>query len=400
MKKVSKIVILLVMSLTLSGCFNYKEINDYAIVSGISIDIDEKDKNNYDVGVQIMNAKKDKESDNSLITVYNSKGSTIYQALEKIMLDSPKELYLGHNEVIVIGEELLRQKNPLEYLDYFMRDSEAEKKSVIMVAKDEKAYNILKIITPLETIPSKNLRATLGVSDSFSGTLTTITIDEFVSDISNPYVEPIIPSVEISGKVKKGESMDNISKSDPDTKLKYNTLGYFKNNKLVGYLTDDESVGYNFLAKVPKQTYVNVKCDDSNYATIRITNSDIKEKIFYENKVPTVKVNANISADILEYNCKADFIKNGKKLDELEKDSENKINKLMKKAINKLYVEEKSDVLKYREKFNARKYNETKLYKYSKNDILNKLKFKINTNVKIKSTELSIKSIREETNYE
>lgn len=400
MKKVSKIVILLVMSLTLSGCFNYKEINDYAIVSGISIDIDEKDKNNYDVGVQIMNAKKDKESDNSLITVYNSKGSTIYQALEKIMLDSPKELYLGHNEVVVIGEELLRQKNPLEYLDYFMRDSEAEKKSVIMVAKDEKAYNILKIITPLETIPSKNLRATLGVSDSFSGTLTTITIDEFVSDISNQYVEPIIPSVEISGKVKKGESMDNISKSDPDTKLKYNTLGYFKNNKLAGYLTDDESVGYNFLAKVPKQTYVNVKCDDSNYATIRITNSDIKEKIFYENKVPTVKVNANISADILEYNCKADFIKNGKKLDELEKDSENKINKLMKKAINKLYVEEKSDVLKYREKFNARKYNETKLYKYSKNDILNKLKFKINTNVKIKSTELSIKSIRKETNNE
>ena len=42
MKKVSKIVILLVTSLTLAGCFNYKEINDYAIVSGISIDIDKK----------------------------------------------------------------------------------------------------------------------------------------------------------------------------------------------------------------------------------------------------------------------------------------------------------------------------------------------------------------------
>ena len=154
------------------------------------------------------------------------------------------------------------------------------------------------------------------------------------------------------------------------------------------------------MAKVPKQTYVNIKCDDSNYATIRITNSNIKEKIFYENKVPTVKINANISADILEYNCKADFIKNDKELNELEKGSENKINKLMKKAINKLYVEEKSDVLKYCEKFNARKYNETKLYKYSKNDILNKLKFKINTKVNIKSTELSIKSIREETYYE
>lgn len=80
----------------------------------------------YKVGIQIMNAKKDEESDSSLITFYEASGKTIYDALEKIMLDSPKELYLGHNEVVVISEELLKE-NPLNYLDYFMRDPGSEK---------------------------------------------------------------------------------------------------------------------------------------------------------------------------------------------------------------------------------------------------------------------------------
>ena len=400
MKKIIKILTMIIFIVCLSGCFNYKEINDYAIVSGVSIDIDKKNEDKYKVGVQIMNAKKDKESDNSLITFYDASGNTIYEALERIMLDSPKELYLGNNEVVVISEKLLKKKNPIYYLDYFMRDSEAEKKSVIMVSKEENAYDILKIITPLETIPSKNLRATLGVSDNFSGTLTTITLDEFVSDISNPLVEPIIPAVSIKGKIKSGENMDNIKKSDPDTKLSFDTLGYFKNNKLKGYLSNDESTGYNFLAAAPKETYVNVKCDDKNYATIRLTNSNINEKLSYKDKVPTVSINANVKADVLEYNCSADFVEDKGKIKELEKKYSNKIKKLMLKAIDKLYNEEKSDVLKYREKFNARKYKETKKYGYDKNDIMNKIKFDLNVNVKIKSTELSIKSIRKESKYE
>ena len=109
MKKIFNSIVFIIIIFTLSGCFNYKEINDYAIVSGISIDENkEKSVNKYKVGIQIMNAKKDEESDSSLITFYEASGKTIYDALEKIMLDSPKELYLGHNEVVVISEELLK----------------------------------------------------------------------------------------------------------------------------------------------------------------------------------------------------------------------------------------------------------------------------------------------------
>ena len=63
-------------------------------------------------------------------------------------------------------------------------------------------------------------------------------------------------------------------------------------------------------------------------------------------------------------------------------------------------VKEKADVLKYAEKFYSKKYKETKKLGYKNKDILNKISFKFNTNVQIKSTELSIKSVRKENSYE
>lgn len=400
MKKMFKSFILVIILFSLSGCFNYKEINEYAIVSGISIDQSKDDPDKYEVGIQIMNAKKDEESDNSLITIYKAKGDTLYQAFEKIMLDSPKELYLGHNEVVVISEELLKYRNPLDYLDYFMRDPEVEKDSLIMVSKNDKAYNVLKIITPLETIPSKNLKSTLSIADNFSGTLTMVTIDEFISSLSNSEQEAIIPSIMITGEVKDGENMENIKESDPDTKLKFGTLGYFKDSKLKGYLSSDESTGYNFLAKTQNETYINVKCDDKNYATIRVSTSDLKETLSFKNNKPKVSINAKVTADLLEYNCAADFIEDESYIRKLEQKSASKITKLMSKATNKLYKEEKSDVLGYVLKFYGKKYKEMKKLGYSKEKIKDDISFSFKANVEIKSTELSIKSVKEKAKDE
>lgn len=400
MKKTFKFFMLIFSIMLLSGCFNYKEINNYAIVSGISIDLDDEDPSKYVVGIQIMNAKKDEESDNSLITFYKTKGKTIYQALEKIMLDSPKELYLGHNEVVVINEELAKEKDPLDYLDYFMRDSEVEKDALIMIAKENKAYEILKIITPLETIPSRNLKSTLAVADNFSGTLTVVTIDEFISDLIENGKQPVAPTITITGDVNDGDKMENIAESDPESKLKFDTLAYFQDNRLKGYLSNEESIGYNFLSGEEKETYVNVKCDSENYATMRVINSKIDQKLSFKNGKPYVKITTKINANLLEYNCRADFIESEKYVKELQKKYAKKIEQIMKKATNKLYIENKADVLDYGDKFYKKKYSEMKKYNYKKEEIVNDISFKFDVNVEIKSTELTIKSVKGASSYD
>lgn len=400
MKKITRFLLIVICIFCLSGCFDYKEINEYAIVSGISIDKCEKENCKYTIGVQIMNAKKDEESDNSLIAFYKADSNTIYEALEKIMLDSPKELYLGHNEVTVISDKLLKEKDPLNYFDYFMRDMEMEKNSLVIASKNDKAYNVLKIITPLETIPSKNLRSTLTIADKFSGTLTVITADEFASKLLNTGKEPVLPSIKIIGSPKKGKKMDNIGQSNPDAKLKFSSLGFFEKNRLKGYLTDKEAVGYNILAGTQKNTYIQVKCDSDNYAIVRINSAKKDEKLYFKDNKPKIDFNTNVNADLIEYNCKADFIKNEKKIKELEIKVNKEIEKIMKKTINRLYNENKSDTLEYGSKFNRRYNRKMKKLGYNPNNIINNISFKLKANTKINSTNLSIKSVKEGSKYE
>ena len=219
-----KIIILILSIFLLTGCYNYKELNDAAIVSAIAIDKCDDNINHLSVSVQIMNAKKDEESSQSEITFYKACGETIYESLQSITLDSPKELYLGDNEVIIISEELLKDKDPLSYLDYFLRDAKSEKDSLILIAKDTKAYNTLKILTPLETIPSQNIKSSLYTSSKYAGLTNITTLDEFVSQLINKGEEVILPSLEIIGDIKEGENIDNLSQSDPKAKIKFSDL--------------------------------------------------------------------------------------------------------------------------------------------------------------------------------
>lgn len=394
MKKVKYIILLLIISL-LCGCYNYKEINDYSIVSAISIDESKKENKKYTVGIQIMNAKKDEESDTSSIAFYKSDGNTIYECLQKIILDLPKELYLGHNEVVIISEDLLRKESALNYLDYFMRDSEVEKDSLIIIARDENAYDVLKIITPIETIPSRNLKETIKVADDYKGTLSAVTIDEFIASLSNNGEDPTLPSVKISGKIKEGEKTENISQSNPDAKVELATIGFFENGKLKDFFTKEEEEGFKILSNSANGTYINVKCDNKNYATIKIKKSKIKEKFSIINGKPHVKLTNNISAALIEYNCKIDFLKDEKYIKNLEKKASKKAKKLELKALNKLYVQNKADALMYGEKFYNGNAKTLKKYNIKENDVKNYINFSLSSNVKLERIGLTIKSIKE-----
>ena len=116
--KILKILIVLVFSIFMTGCWQYIELNDIAIVTAVGID---KEGKEYHLSVQIVNAKKQTKdysaAEESLVTVYDAKGKTLGEALNKISLESPFELYFGHIDMVVIGEATARL-GIREYIDF------------------------------------------------------------------------------------------------------------------------------------------------------------------------------------------------------------------------------------------------------------------------------------------
>lgn len=332
MKKILLPFFTLVILFFLTGCYNYKEINEMAIISSIGIDKDET-KNEYIVSAQIMNSKESEESDDSQITVYSRKGKTIHEALRDLTLKSPRRLYGNHLSKIVLSEEVAKD-GIQNILDIFNRVTEVRNEFVITIVKDNKASDVLKVLTSTETIPAEYVKLSLKSADTNSGLTYTTKLDEFVSLYLKKGIDPTVPVLKIDKKSKKGKTVDNITTTDPISKIVIDTLAVTNDGKLETFLKNDEIIGYNYLRNQIQKMVIPVKCDKENYASVSVQSNKTKNKIKKENNKYIVTFYINVNAIITEYNCSKELTK-PKTLKNLEKKSEKKIKSYIKKAINK-----------------------------------------------------------------
>ena len=333
MKKFVLIVITLFILLISSGCYNYKEINDMAIVSSIGIDKDNKN-DKYIVSAQIMNSKESEDSEDSQITVYTKEGDTVHEALRNITLKSPRKLYGNHLSKIVLSEEVAKEGID-NILDIFNRITEVRNEFIITIVKEDKASDVLKVLTTTESIPAEYVKLSLKIADKTSGLTYATKLDEFISLYLKKGIDPVVPVLKIDKKEKKGTTINNITTTNPISKIVIEDLAVTNKGKLETYLKNEEVIGYNFLRNQIQKMIIPVKCDDeNNYASILILKNKTKSNAAKKDNKYIINFNINSEAIITEYNCKKDLT-DEKVIKELEKDTEKKIKRYIKKSLNK-----------------------------------------------------------------
>lgn len=333
MKKFVLIIITLFILLISSGCYNYKEINDMAIVSSIGIDKDNKN-DKYIVSAQIMNSKESEDSEDSQITVYTKEGDTVHEALRNITLKSPRKLYGNHLSKIVLSEEVAKEGID-NILDIFNRITEVRNEFIITIVKEDKASDVLKVLTTTESIPAEYVKLSLKIADKTSGLTYATKLDEFISLYLKKGIDPVVPVLKIDKKEKKGTTINNITTTNPISKIVIEDLAVTNKGKLETYLKNEEVIGYNFLRNQIQKMIIPVKCDDeNNYASILILKNKTKSNAAKKDNKYIINFNINSEAIITEYNCKKDLT-DEKVIMELEKDTEKKIRRYIKKSLNK-----------------------------------------------------------------
>ena len=333
MKKFVLIIITLFILLISSGCYNYKEINDMAIVSSIGIDKDNKN-DKYIVSAQIMNSKESEDSEDSQITVYTKEGDTVHEALRNITLKSPRKLYGNHLSKIVLSEEVAKEGID-NILDTFNRVTEVRNEFIITIVKEDKASDVLKVLTTTESIPAEYVKLSLKIADKTSGLTYATKLDEFISLYLKKGIDPVVPVLKIDKKEKKGTTINNITTTNPISKIVIEDLAVTNKGKLETYLKNEEIIGYNFLRNQIQKMIIPVKCDDeNNYASILILKNKTKSNATKKDNKYIINFNINSEAIITEYNCRKDLT-DEKVIKELEKDTEKKIKRYIKKSLNK-----------------------------------------------------------------
>ena len=391
-----KIIISLVLLLTLCGCWNYKELNDYSIVTGIAID---KKDDKYEVSVLISNAPKssgdNSDSAQSQIVVYSEDGESLFQALKNIGLISPKELYIGSFSVLVVSEDIA--KEGLEnVVDLFVRYTSARNNFYIAIAKDTKAVNTLKILTPLASFPSQNIADNLKFTTNLQGTIARTSFNDLLSILLRDGIEPSINSISIVGDPDEGESKENLESSMPKAYIKIGNLAIFKDDKLVDFTTHDESLGINIINNMISEMYLTLNYKDG-YVVVDTTSFKSSIKTSVKDGKPKVDISVEGEARIIEVRGKIN-LEDSKVIEELEKKSNNKIKSHINEALS-IAKKYKSDIFGFGLKFYQNHPKYFKSVKDNWDDVFSEIDVNIDSKLILK-TKVSSKNSLEEIHDE
>ena len=272
-----KIIISFFILFGVCGCWNYKELNDYAIANGMAIDyIDNK----YNVSFLISNGKKiENKSSNSQYQsfIYSGSGDTISDAVNDIGLIIPKQLYIGELNSIVISEEVA--KNGLyDALEYLLEDSKSKKNFFVVLAKDSLAKDILSVTTQISDNLSESISNNIQSSNRSQGSIVSKTFNDIIYELVNDGIDTFISSYTIVGNKDMGVTNDDLESNEPKSYIKYDNLGIFKGDKLVGWADSNQSNGINIINNDVNELYLNIPCDDG-YVVVNTTDLHSKKEI-------------------------------------------------------------------------------------------------------------------------
>ena len=391
MKKLILIITTLIISVTLTGCGGYEELNNLSIVTAVAFD---KTDDEYELSFLIANSPKAQTSakeGEAKTTVYTGKGKTIAEASKDIEQIVPKQVYLGHINVVVISEDIAKD-GFLKIADWLLRNPQTRKKFYLLQAKNEKAKNILKIVSPLESFPSQSIATLIESNSETKSIATSITYSNFISQILEKGYDPVLPSITINGSVKEGSNEKNLETTEPESYLVLGPLAIYKGDKLKGFSTKEESWAINVLKGDSKEINYNVKYQNEN---ISIETSSLKSTIKIIDE-KNIEITISGVGDIYNINNKID-IQDYKEINKIEKAWSSSLKKDLTKVIKKVQNKWQADIFGFGNLIYKNNPNTwEKLEKNWNSKYFPHLNIKVKTDLKIDATGSLLNTIKED----
>lgn len=378
-KKIILIILLFINTLNLTSCWNYREINEVAIVGGMALDKN-KENGRYIMTVEIM-LPEASDGLNMKPEVYTMEGDTLFDAVRNFIAETGVKLYWSHLRVVILSQDVAKE-GIVPVLDLFIRDAELRTDVWLLVSKDKTAKVILEEGTAkIHDTVSFHLHDMLKTEASISK-YKGVQFWDFVKTLSEEGSSPFLPTTELVNKKK--EKIPKI----------YGTA-VFKKEKMVGWLDGIETRSLLFIRNQIKGGVISIKnvTDFNTDVTLEIFKSKTKLKPELRDGKLVMNIDVVTDVGIAEIDSTQDLISD-KGREKVKKDAEMLIRKQIEKVIKKVQKEYKSDIFGFS---NAICRTMPKVWKKIKKDweeVFIELDIKVNTKINIKESALTLKPIK------
>lgn len=344
-----KILIIILTLLLCTGCFDYKEINDLAIINAIGVDYENDE---YVITLEILNDQIDKDS--SKITSYTKvgHGKNLTSAIENAADKLSKQLIFNHIKLMILSKSIIEEKFE-NIIDLFLRNTYFRENFYVISATKNKPETLLNHTTNEAPIASTAITDTLESIRYSSNTNVLKKFDEIVEEVITYGIDTCFSNITLK-----------------DNEFIVDGMSIFNNYNYKGNLNNEYVKIYNLLTdNFDRPTYT------INYDNLSFTTAINNGKINTEIKNGTINVTGNLMGRIIDNDPKYN-IRDPKNLERIDNDFTNLLNKKISEFI-KVLQDNNSDILGITRNYYKKTRTKDKDY-WLKLDIKSNIKFNIN----------------------
>ena len=260
--KLFKIIVCIALICSVfSGCMHQTNLKNLIVIEGVGIDNDE---DGVQLTVQSLNPGKstgvEKPEGNMTINTVE-KGTTIVEAISNLNKAMSKELFFGHNKIIVFSREIC-ETDLNNKLDYFLRSSDARADVAVCMA-DGDAKKVLENSEDGAHVPVENMVYLIGNGQKM-GTSIYITTNDLLNLYADKTTDMYLPVL------KERADQDNVELSG---------IAIFSNDKLSYILDEEETLGFMLMSGKIKNCYLEIHDEDLGNIGIEVIPTKIKKKV-------------------------------------------------------------------------------------------------------------------------
>lgn len=245
----------LLICLTQAGCWDRREVESLGIVNGLAIDLAGEQRER--IIVQTVNsAALAKNSGGGGASTFEkpyrniqSEGDSLYEAIKNLEHTTSTQRFFAHTDVVIVSENYARNRGMQDILDYLSRDPEWRYDVWLLVGRGDMA-SLMDTKGTTNPIPAQRIAEILRLNNSISN-YAPIRLGEFLkimsSESSHPYTTIVDAQPNAAQANEEGHDILNGAIPEPESDLVVKNTAVFKKDKMIGWLSEQESRGLLFI---------------------------------------------------------------------------------------------------------------------------------------------------------
>lgn len=289
-KKILILLLLISLTLSLTGCIERLDLSKRAFVVGIGLDKGTEEK--YRLTLQIANASglgiggAGTEVEEP-VWVYATEGDTVFEAIREQLKNVNRKPFYGDTQIIVIGEELAKD-GIKDILDILERDPETSITSTVLIARGMTAETVMHGKSTIESIPAMQLFEIVE-NQSGNAMIHKATLFDLLNDLNTESMNPTIGVIEL------------VDETDEELYIRdfqVRNSAVFKGDRLVGYLDRDGNLGSMYILGNVEGLIANVPNprEEGKIVAIEEVRAIVKKQAKLDKNSNMVTIHVNVKA--------------------------------------------------------------------------------------------------------